>query len=58
MTYSIDTSGILEAWVRYYPIDVFPMVWTQLDQLIGQKVLIASEVVLWELERKHDKVYE
>lgn len=55
--YSIDTSEILHAWQRYPP-DVFPDVWANLDYLIGQGIIIASEAVLWELEVKHDKPWD
>lgn len=54
--YSIDTSAILDGWKRQYPPDVFPHVWTKLDELIDQGVLIATEEVLYELERKDDDV--
>ena len=58
MKYSIDTSAILDGWRRYYPPDIFPPIWTKLDELIGQGMLIASEEVLFELERKDDEVYD
>jgi hypothetical protein len=56
--YSIDTSAILDAWVRYYPRDVFPYVWTKLEELIDQGVLFATEEVLFEFEKKDDDVYK
>jgi hypothetical protein len=55
--YSVDTSAILDAWIRYYPPDVFPGVWDRLDDLIKDGSLRATEEVLIELERKHDEVY-
>lgn len=58
MKYSIDTSAILDAWRRYYPPDVFPHVWKNLVELIDQDVIIATELVLGELERKDDEVYK
>ena len=56
MTYSIDTSSILDAWRRHSPPDVFPALWTNLEQLIGTGLLRASEEVRNELERKDDEV--
>ncbi|MBI5117906.1 DUF4411 family protein [Candidatus Poribacteria bacterium] len=57
MKYSIDTSALLDGWNRHYPPDVFPQVWTRIDELIDSGVLIATEEVLVELEKKDDAVY-
>ncbi len=58
MKYSIDTSAILDGWRRYYPPDVFPQVWSKLDELINDGILIATEEVLLELEKKDDEVHK
>lgn len=58
MEYSIDTSAILDTRVRYYPPDVFPALWRHLEQLIDQGLLLATEIVLDELEKKADEVRE
>ena len=58
MKYSIDTSSILDGWIRYYPPDVFPLVWTKIEELIEKEILVATEEVLFELEKKDDKAYE
>ncbi|MBS1813044.1 MAG: DUF4411 family protein [Acidobacteria bacterium] len=57
MKYSIDTSAILDGWVRYYPPDTFPGLWDQIDKLISNRQLIATEEVLIELEKKEDTAY-
>ena len=57
MKYSVDTSAILNAWNRYYPPDVFPTIWEGIDDLIVRGVLISTEEVLVELERKDDDVH-
>jgi hypothetical protein len=57
LKYSVDTSALLDGWRRYYPPDVFPLVWKRLDELIQDNILVASEEVLFELERKDDDVY-
>lgn len=54
MPYSIDTSAFLDAWVRNYPIDVFPTIWEQMDKAARNGTLFASDEVLRELERKDD----
>lgn len=57
MTYSLDTSAILNTWWKFYPPDIFPSLWIRLDNLIENQELVASEEVLFELERKDDEVY-
>ena len=57
MKYSIDTSAILDGWRRYYPPDVFPNLWQNLDELINIGELRATEEVLSELGKIDDKVY-
>jgi len=50
--YCIDTSALMDAWVRWYPPEVFPSLWDAMDALIDDRRLISSEEVLHELERK------
>lgn len=56
MKYSIDTSAILDGWRRYYPPDVFPPLWTNLEDLIEEQKLGATIEVQGELEKKDDEV--
>lgn len=56
--YSIDTSAILDGWTRYYSPDVFPAVWSALEQLCGDGVIVAAAEVKVELERKQDEVLQ
>ena len=58
MKYSIDTSAILDGWIRHYPPDVFPKLWDRIDELIKDGNLRATEEVLFELEKKADEVYK
>ena len=58
MSYCIDTSALMDGWVRYYPQETFPTLWVNLDRLIEANRLISSEEVLQELERKEgDTLY-
>jgi hypothetical protein len=57
LNYSIDTSAILHAWRRSYPPEVFPALWEKLNELVDRGELLASQEVLFELERKDDDVY-
>jgi len=58
LKYSIDTSAILDAWVRGFPPEVMPGLWKQLEELIDNGQLIATEEVLYELKKKEDEVYK
>jgi hypothetical protein len=57
MPYSVDTSGWLDGWQRYYPADVFPSLWSKLDDLITAGEIISSEEVYLELKRKDDDLH-
>ncbi|NQU81013.1 MAG: DUF4411 family protein [Bacteroidetes bacterium] len=52
--YSIDTSAILDAWVRYYPHDTFPSFWNRFKTLHQQKT-INNEICLTNLENTKTK---
>lgn len=59
MKYCIDTSALMDAWVRWYPREMFPTLWEEVDALIEGARLISSEEVLQELERKEgDTLHE
>ena len=58
MIYCIDTSAILDGWVRYYPLDVFPALWKNLEAMIEDEELIAPEEVLREIEKKEDELHK
>jgi len=52
--YSIDTSAILDAWVRYYPHDTFPSFWNRFKTLAESQEVIATELIEHELSKKDD----
>jgi hypothetical protein len=52
--YSLDTSGLLDGWVRYYPPVTFLTLWTNVEDLIDEGRLIATEEVLMELSKQGD----
>jgi len=58
VSYSVDTSALLDAWVRYYPPDVFGTLWTRFDELIDAGRLLAIDEVRRELEKKEDGLYK
>lgn len=50
--YCIDTSSLLEAWVRRYPPAAFPALWSRLSDMVEAKTLIAPEEVRLEVEKR------
>lgn len=56
--YSIDTSALLDGWIRYYPPDVFGTVWSRLAGLGRAGTAVITEEVIVELEKKDDDVYK
>ncbi|MDZ4105039.1 MAG: DUF4411 family protein [Nitrosomonas sp.] len=52
LKYCIDTCAIVDAGERYYPIDVFPTFWDNLDRLAQSGRLKAPNMLVRELERK------
>jgi len=56
--YVIDTSALLDGWVRNYPPDVFPSLWLHLEEMIKAQELLAPDEVLLELSQKDDEVHK
>lgn len=58
MSWCIDTSALIEPWVRLYPPDVFQPVWDALAQMAQEGLIVAPVEVKLELERQKDDLYE
>lgn len=62
MSYCIDTSVFIDAGERYYPPDIVPGFWENLDAMIIAGRFSAPEMLITELEKKDDQwrqwVYE
>jgi hypothetical protein len=58
MKYCLDTSALIEPWVRLYPPDIFPPVWRKLEELVEDGSLRAPVEVRRELERQSDDLYK
>lgn len=56
--YVIDTSALLDGWVRNSPPDVFPSLWSHLEEMIRTQELLAPDEVLLELNQKDDEVHK
>jgi hypothetical protein len=52
--YCIDTNALIDLWRRFYPSDIFPSLWKDLEDLILKDCLIAPHEVLNELEKWDD----
>jgi uncharacterized protein DUF4411 len=57
MLYSIDTSGLLDGWRRFYPRDVFPTLWDQVEEFVDDGKIVASEEVYRELAKQDDDLH-
>lgn len=56
--YSMDTSGWMDGWTRYYPPDVFPSLWERLAELVSDGLIKSSEEVYVEIEAKDDGLHD
>ena len=56
--YVIDTSALLDGWARHYPPDVFPSLWSLIEEIIKVGELLSPDEVLAELSQKDDAVYQ
>ena len=57
-TYCIDTSALIHAWRRAYPIQNFQGFWDRIDDLIEARRVFSSVEVLNELGKREDDLYE
>lgn len=58
MSYSVDTSALMNAWRKYYPPEVFESLWHRIDGLIREGRMLAPDEVLRELKQKDDELYD
>src|SRR5215813_991004 len=57
MPYCVDTSAWMDGWVRHYPPDVFPTLWTKLEEVIAAGTIVSSEEVYIELAKRADELH-
>ena len=55
-TYSIDSSALLDGWVRHYPPEHFPSLWDRVRALIGEGRFLVSEEVFVEINEHDDSL--
>lgn len=56
MTFSIDSSGLIEGWHRFYCPDVFPSIWSNMRAAAEAGTIVAAHEVRIELEIQDDDV--
>ena len=56
--YCLDTSVLIESWQRHYRPTSFPSFWEKMEDEIIKGRLIVPEIVLDELKKKTDDLYE
>jgi Domain of unknown function (DUF4411) len=57
LPHSLDTSGLLDGWVRDYSPEVFPSLWKQMESAAAEGTIVAVQDVLLELEPQDDDVF-
>lgn len=57
MKYSVDTSALYAAWVRY-PYEIFSPLWANIERLIKQGDFAATTEVLDEIQRRDETLYK
>ena len=58
MAFCVDTSAWLDGWHRYYPRDVFPTLWRNVEERVSSGEIFASEEVYIELQKKDDDLHD
>ena len=58
LKYSIDTSSLIHAWRRAYPIDNFPGFWHNLEDLFSAGHASCADEVFSELKKKDDELFD
>jgi hypothetical protein len=54
VSFSLDTSALIEPWTRRYPPDIFGPIWGWLEQLISDGEITAIDEVKHEITRQED----
>jgi hypothetical protein len=55
--YCVDSSALIHAWRRAYPIKNFAVLWKRFDELIDSERFVSCIAVLDEIERKDDTLH-
>lgn len=58
MTYCIDSSSLMHASQRHYPMDTFPSFWAKMESLVGSSRIVSPDEVLREVEKKDDVLHK
>ncbi|MFC3832126.1 MULTISPECIES: DUF4411 family protein [Deinococcus] len=58
MAYCLDSSSLIHAWSRTYPIEHFPSLWANIKNGIDSGLIFVCRDVLLELEKKDDGLHD
>lgn len=56
--YVFDTNVFINAWHRYYPVDVFPGVWEHIERLLCQRQIAIHQMIYEEIACQKDTLSE
>lgn len=48
----------MDAWIRWYPMDIMPGLWDKIEEAVQDETLISPDEVLREIERKDDTLHK
>ena len=52
--YTFDSSAFINPYRRYYPFDVFPSLWNELERRIASGEIVSIQSVLGEIGERDD----
>lgn len=47
----------MDGWIRFYPPTIFPTLWAKVEKLVEDGIIVATDEVANELERKADELF-
>lgn len=54
--YSVDTSALMDGWIRRYPLATFPRLWERIDELVDAGRFKVSEEVVDDVKHHDDSL--
>ncbi|PKK83773.1 MAG: DUF4411 domain-containing protein [candidate division Zixibacteria bacterium HGW-Zixibacteria-1] len=56
--YCFDTSAFIEPWNTFYPMEQFPLLWSNIESLMLEQVIVSPLEVYFEINKKDDSLFE
>jgi len=54
--YCLDTSFLINGWNKRYRIDVFPTIWTKIEENLGERAICSCQEVYDEIQIQRDEL--